>query len=171
MTIQPNLNCFPNNAVEIIVPRLRTLDSDIPVLKRPLRDGDGEQAIGVFASTWLPDETSYEMNGGVSLLGQPRAASEQTLSTYTINIQGYVLDTDEQQGIGVHNALAKMIRTLLYRDPVLAVGLDALSYTLLGSTERIQRRRVGVQRYLNDEIGGVFMFLSTLEYYIETETT
>lgn len=168
--ILPDLNCFPNNVVEIMVPRLKTLDSEIPILKRPLRDGDGTQAIGVFASTWLPDEDSYEMNGGVSLLGQKRAASEQTLSTYTINIQGYVLDTDEQQGIGVHNVLAKMIRTLLYRDPVLAVGLDALSYTYLGSTERVQRRRIGIQRYLNNEIDGVFMFLSTLEYYIETET-
>lgn len=169
--IKPDLNVFPNNVVEILVPRLRTIDPDIPILKRPLRDGDGAQGIGVFASTWLPDEASYEMNGGVSLIGQPRAASEQTLSTYTIIIQGYVLDTDEQQGIGVHNVLAKMIRTLLYRDPVLAVGLGALSYTLLGSTERMQRRRVGIQRYLNNEIDGVFMFLSSLEYYVETETT
>lgn len=169
MTIKPDLNVFPNNVVEILAPRFKTLDADLPVLKRPLRDGDGEQAIGVFPSTWLPDEESYEMNGGVTLLGQPRAASEQSLSTYTIIIQGYVLDTDEQQGIGVHNVLAKMIRTLLYRDPVLAVGLDALSHTMLGSTERIQRRRVGIQRYLNNDVDGVFMFLSSLEYYVETE--
>lgn len=167
--IEPDLNVFPNNVVEIMVPRLRTLDSDVPILKRPLRDGDGTQAIGVFPSTWLPDETSYEMNGGVTLLGQPRAANEASLSTYTIIVQSFVTDTDEQQGIGVHNVLAKLIRTLLARDPVLAVGLDALSSTMLGSTERIQRRRVGIQRYLDNEIDGVFMYSSWLEYYVETE--
>lgn len=167
--IQPDLNAFPNNVVEILYPRLKTIDADIPVLRRPLRDGDGQQAIGVFPTTWMPDESSFEMDGGLSIGGQPIAASEASLSTYTIIVQGSVTDTNEEQGIGVHNVMAKWIRTLLARDPVLAVGLANLSHTMLGATERIQRRRIGVQRYLDNEIDGVFMFTSWLEYYVETE--
>lgn len=167
--IEPDLNAFPNNVVEIVLPRLRTLDADIPIFRRPLRDGDGQQAIGIFPTTWFPDESSYEANGGTTLMGQPRAADETTLSIYTIIIQGAVTDTDEERGIGVHNTLAKLIRTLLARDPVLAVGLANLSHTVLGAIERIQRRRIGVQRYLDNEIDGVFMYTSWLEYYVETE--
>lgn len=167
--IEPDLNVFPNNIVEVLVPRLRTLDADIPIWKRPLRDGDGEQSIGVFPSTWLPDDTSFEMRGGVNLMGEPLAASEATISTYTIIVQSFVTDTDEERGIGVHNVLAKLIRTLLARDPVLALGLNALSHTLFNSTERIEKRRVGIQRYLDNEIDGVFMYSSWLEYYVDTE--
>lgn len=169
--ITADIEVFPGNAVDIIVPRLQTIDADLSIKKRMLRDGDGTQTVGVFPINWIGDEDSYEMNGGVQFLGQPRAGNEQTLGTYTLGIWSYVMDTDEEQGIKVHNVLAKMIRTLLYRDPVLAVGLNALSVSMNGSTERIQRRRLGPQRFLSNEIDGVFMFLSSLEYYIETETT
>lgn len=168
--IQADINVFPNNVVALLVPRLKSLDSDLFVTKRVLRDGDPTQSIGVFPISLVPDESSYEMDGGVSMLGQRKAASEPVLSTYAIGIQSFVQHTDEEEGTGQHNVLAKMIRTLLYRDATLAVGLDALSCTMFGAVERIQRRRVGIQRYLNNDIDGVFHYMSSLEYYVETET-
>jgi hypothetical protein len=168
--ITANINIFPNNVVALLVPRLKALDPDLFVVKRMLHEGDPTQSIGVFPIVWSPDETSYEMDGGVTLLGQRKASSSATLSTYSIGIQSSVQNTDEETGIGEHNVLAKMIRTMLVYDSVLAVGLDALSSTMLGSTETIQRRRLGVQRYLNNEIDGVFHYVSTVEYYVDTET-
>jgi hypothetical protein len=158
---------FPNNVCSLVFARMKTIDSDLRVYQRALRDSDGTQSIGVYPITWTPDESSFEMTG------QPpsvQAAAEPTLQRYIIGVQGYVKDTNEEQGIAVHSILAKRIRSLLYRDPVLAVGLQSLSVTMNGSTERIQRRGIQVQRFLNNEVQGVFMFLSSCEYYFETET-
>lgn len=170
MTILPDINVFPNNVVALMAPRLKTLDTDLSVFKRMLRDGDPTQSLGIFPLTWQPDELTYEMDGGLTLLGQKRAAAQPTVGIYTIGIQSFVMDTDEEQGIGVHNVLAKMIRTLLYYDTPLAVGLRALSVSMYGSTERFQRMKVGVQRYLTNEIDGVFHYVSSLECTVETET-
>ncbi len=157
---------FPNNAASLIVERMATIDSEIKIVQRALRDSDGQQAIGVFPMTWTPDENSFEMPAMPSQF----AAGEPTLQRYIIGIQGMVLDSDEQRGIAIHSVLAKRIRALLYRDNPLAVGLSTLSVQMYGSTERIQRRGILTQRFLNNEVGNVFMFLSSCEYYLETET-
>lgn len=166
MTIKPTVDVFPMNVINLMAVRLQTLDGDLMVVKRSLRDSDGTQSIGVYPIVWTPDETSYEMIG--SDASNPKA--EPTLQRYVIGVQSYVKDTDEEQGIAVHAILSKMIRSLLYRDAVLAVGLNALSVTMNGSTERIQRRGISTQRFLASEVQGVFMYLSSLEYFVETET-
>jgi hypothetical protein len=170
MTIQPDIDLFPNNVIELMVPRVQTIDADLRVFKRMVRDGDPTQSVGVFPLTWQPDELTYEMDGGITTLGQKRAAAMPTVGTYTIGIQSFVMDSDEEQGIGVHNVLAKMLRTLFYYDTPLGVGLRALSVSMYGSTERFQRMKVGVQRYLTNEIDGVFHYVSSLECTVETET-
>lgn len=165
--ITTDTQVFPNNACSIIVPRMQAIDADLKIYQRSLRDSDGTQSIGVFPITWTPDETSFEMNGQPPSI---TAAGEPTLQRYVIGVQAFVQDTNEEQGIAVHSILAKRVRSTLYRDAILAVGLNALSVTMNGSTERIQRRGIQVQRYLANEVQGVFMFLSSCEYYIETET-
>jgi hypothetical protein len=157
---------FPNNVCSLLVPRMKAIDADLKVYQRALRDSDGTQSVGIFPITWTPDETSYEMNGRPPSL---TAAGEPTLQRYVIGVQAFVQDTNEEQGIAVHSILAKRVRSTLYGDPILAVGLNALSVTMNGSTERIQRRGIQVQRYLANEVAGVFMFLSSCEYYVETE--
>lgn len=157
--IADSIDIFPFNAVELFVPRLQTIDSDLVVVRRPLRDSDGTQTVGVFPIIWEPDEASQEIGKG-----------EPTLQRYPIAIQSCVKDTDEEKGIRVHGVLAKRIRSLLYRDQPLRVGLSALSVSMDGATERTQRLKVRNQRYLSGEVGGVFNFLAVTECMLETET-
>jgi len=170
VALQPDINIFPNNVISLLEPRVKTIDADLGVFKRMLRDGDPTQSVGLFPITWQPDELTYEMDGGLTTLGQKRAAAEPTVGIYTIGVQSFVMDTDEERGIGVHNVLARTLRGLLYYDTPLAVGLRALSVSMFGSTERFQRLKVGVQRYLTNEIDGVFHYVSALECTVETET-
>ena len=162
--IDTTTQVFPNNVCTLMVARLRTIDSDLRVFQRPLRESDGTQVVGVFPIVWTPDDSSFEMTGQFVPTAQP------TLQRYVVGVQAYVQDTNEAQGIAVHSILAKRVRSMLYRDNPLAVGLNALQVSMDGTVERIQRRGIQVQRFLANEIGGVFMFLSSAEYYVETET-
>lgn len=151
---------FPSNAIELIAYRLNALyGPEVLVVKRRLKVTDNTQSIGVFPITWLPDVTSFEM-----------PSKEPTVQRYMIGVQSFVKDSDEQRGIAVHSVMAKVIRSMLYNDNPLQVGLNSLSVTMNGATEKIQRRGINRQQFLDNLIDGVWNYLSTLEYYIETET-
>lgn len=165
MPIDDSVDVFPNNAVTVIKDRFQTLASDLFIIGRPLRETDATQSVGVFGSTWQPDEESYEIKGGV--LG-----SEPTLQRYAIGVQGFVKDMDEQRGLRVAGVLGKMLRAMLYRDSAMGVSLRALQVTMLGSTERLTRYGVRNQVYDSNEIPkGTWLYLSTLDFWIETEST
>jgi hypothetical protein len=155
---------FPNNAVELIATRSQSLDTDLFVVKRPLRESDPAQSVGVFGSQWNPTEDSYEMTGYQPSIHEP------TLSAYLIGVQAFVKDMDELNGLATHSVLSKMIRVMLYRDDSLRVGLRSLSVVMNGSTERTQRFGIRTQRYLSNDLQGVWLYLSTLEFWLETET-
>lgn len=155
---------FPNNAVALIKTAMQTIDVDLRIYGRPLRSSDPAQSVGVFPQLWQPDEGSHEMRGG------PAGPSEPTLSQYQIAIQGFIKDLAEERGLASHSVLSKLIRTTLYRDTSLMVALRALTVTMNGSTERTQRYGVKSARYLSNEINGNFLYLSTLEFFLETET-
>lgn len=163
--ITNTISVFPNNAVFHISTRLQSLDSDLFVARRPLRSSDPVQSIGVYAISWQPNEESYEMKGALPSIHEP------TLQRYLIGIQAFVKDMDEENGLIVHAVLSKLVRTMLYRDEPLRVLLRSLSVLLTGSTERTQRFGISSQRFVGNEIGGAFLYLSTLELWLETETT
>lgn len=166
MTIQESDLEFPANIVKLITDRVKpVIDEDLAVFKRPLRNSDPNQSVGAFPVIWTPDMESLEMRGGPF----PRS-SEPTLQQYTINIQAFIKDTDEQRGLNVHSILAKRVRTMLYRDDPIRVGLASLSSASGGSTERAKRWGVRTQRFISDEIEGSWLYLSTLEFWLETET-
>lgn len=154
---------FPNNIVNLVTLHTRALDPDITVLRRPLRSSDPTQCAGITAVTWDPDEGSTEMKG--------TGNNEPTLSTYVLGIQAFIKDMEEERGLATHATFSKMIRSMLYRNTALRVGLSALSSTTDGSTERTQRWGIRIQRYVSNEIDGAFLYLSTLEFWLETETT
>lgn len=155
---------FPNNVVSILSTRLATLDPDLRVYSRPLRDSDARQSVGVFPRDWMPVLDSFEMKA------VPTPATEPTLSTYIIMIQAFVKDFDEIHGQAAHSVLSKMIRAMLYRDVPLRVGLAALSVSLSGSVETAKRYGIRRQDFLSNEINEDFLYLSTLEFWLETET-
>ena len=156
---------FPNNIVDIIATRAELIDADLFVTRRPLRNTDPNQSVGVYAGDWQPQDNSKEFKG----LGNAHA-STPTLSRYRIIVQSFIKDMDQERGLNVHAVLSRMVRSMLYTDEPLRVALAGLSVNLDGSTERTQRWGVTSQKFFSNELSGDWLYLSILEFWLETET-
>lgn len=163
MTISETTPVFPNNVVNLIYAQAQQLDADLAMFKRPLRRSDPGQSIGVYGSQWVPDEDSFEMGGSSAGFHEP------TLASYLVSIQAFVADFDEERGLATSSVLSTMVRSMLHRNDNLRVALRALSVVMEGSTERTRRFSVRTQRFNSNEIDGNFLYLSTLEFWLETE--
>jgi hypothetical protein len=165
------VNIFPGNVIALIVARLQMLYPNTSIVKRKLRPGEQTQTIGVYPMQWGPDEDSYEIGSGNLVLGQtPSTANQPTIGIYLIGIQTLVLDSDEESGILTHNVMSNAIRSLLYNDAPLGVGLNSLAVVTGHVTEVIQARRINRQRFLDGQISGNYVYLSTTEYAVDTES-
>lgn len=166
MTIDATTPVFPNNVVDLAATRFAYIDADLRIYKRPVRNVDPAQTIGITAAQWLPNEDSYEMRGATQ---GPR---EPTLQQYIITVQAFIRDADEARGLAIHSVLTKLIRSMLYHDDPLRVGLQSL-FTLdsYGLKERTSRWEVRQSRYFSNELNEDFIFLSNTEFWLETETT
>lgn len=160
--ISADASVFPNNVVELVAMRAALLDADIKVLKRPLRNTDPNQSIGVYAGYWTPNDDTREMLGA-SFAVQP------TLSRYVVTLQAFIKDMDEERGLATHATLSRLIRSMLYTDNPLRVALSQLSSTLNGMTETSKLWGVSQQRFHQNELGGEWLYLSNLEFWLETE--
>lgn len=157
---------FPNNVVKWTSQAMKQIDPDIQVFKRALRNTDPQQSIGVFAQAWGPDPESLEMQA----IGNP-APQMPTTQEYTLGVQAFVKDAEEERGLAVHAALSQRVRSVLYTDTNLQVVLGQLSVNLDGGwTESMRRWGVRTARYFSGEINAQMLYLSTLEFWIETET-
>lgn len=163
--INDTVQVFPNNAVTLIANTARALDTNLFVVRRPLKPDDSTQSVGVFGTQWNPNEDSYEM------MGPPSSRHDPTLSSYLITVQAFVKDMDEERGLMVHGVLAKVIRSMLVRNNTLGVGLRSLSVLMDGSTERTKRFGVRRQNFVSNELSGTWLYLSTSEFWLETETS
>ena len=161
--ISESVPVFPNNVVDLLHKRLSLMDDDLFVIRRPLRETDPQQSIGIFAMQWVPNEESYEF------LGVPKATTP-TLQTYLIMIQAFIRDADEERGLATHSVLTKMVRSILYRDDPLQVGLSSLVVSMSSSLERAKRWGLRQSRYFSNELNGDWLYLSTTEFWLETET-
>lgn len=155
--------CFPNNIVDLIYVRAESIDSDLERFRRPLRPEDPQQSFGVYAALWNPDEESMEFRGNRS--------KEPTLNRYTVMVQCFVKDGDEERGLAIHSVLSSRVRAMLYRDPPLQVGFGALSWSDVGNPgqERAQRWGIRNQRFMSNEVTGSWLYLSSIEFWLETE--
>lgn len=162
--INDTVQVFPNNAVTVIRNQIAAVDSDLFVVRRPLKPDDKTQSVGVFGNQWNPNNDSYEMLGAASGRHSP------TLSSYLITVQAFVKDMDEERGLAVHGVLAKIIRSMLVHGTALHVGLAALSVSMDGHTERAQRWGVNRQNFVSNQLSGTWLYLSTSEFWLETET-
>lgn len=163
MAILPDDNVFPNNIVELVSLRATLLDSDLFVTKRPLRNTDPNQSVGVFASQWVPNDDSKEMLGAAF-------AVAPTLSRYNVTVQSFIKDMEETRGLNTHNTLSRMVRSMLYNDDALRVALGTLQSTLNGVVEQSQRWGVTQQRFFSNELRGQWLYLSVMEFWLETES-
>jgi len=161
--LDPLSPCFPNNAVEVMVPYFDQINSDIDVVRRPLRPSDADHMIGIFPALWMPwGDEAYEM-------GHPNPG-EPTLQQYQIGIQGLIKHGDSVVGLALHSILANLIRTVLYKNAFLRQAIGGLSVSVGGVTERVRKWEPRVQRYIGNEVEGNFIFVSTAEVMIMTET-
>lgn len=150
---------FPDNVVEVMVEEFAKIDGVDPgmVFDRPLESTDPAPSIAVVAADWMPNDF---------VIGQ----SDPAVSTYLILIQSMIKHTDKSTGIRQHSQLAKSVRMMLYRNQELRVRLTQLNETSQGIKERTQRLGIRQQRFLtNEHPQGTFLFLSTSEFWLETE--
>lgn len=161
--IEPDPAVFPNCTMELLALKFAEIDSDIAVFRRPLRASDANQCIGIFPSVWMPDERSQEM--GRTNPGEP------TVQRYHLTVQAFVKHMDEAEGSSCHSVLSGRIRSMLYRDAALRLGLTSLSFASDGVTERIMRWGITSQRFLSNEVQAAFLYLSTLEIWFETTSS
>lgn len=157
--ILPDENMFPGNAIQLLTTRIGLMDTDLFVAKRPLRNTDPAQSVGVYGDQWVPNEDSYEI-GGV----------EPTLGTYLLGIQSLASHTDEVIGLATHSTMTKKIRSMLYRDAPLRVALQRLSVVdEYGVTEATQRFGIRGTQYRANDLQGQWLYLSTIVFFLETE--
>ena len=153
-----DIGIFPTNIVAVLRDYLLTLSSVDQVFARPLRPEDPHRSVGIVAGMWTPEDYN---------IGQHDPATAQ----YTLAIQALTKNTDEQEGIAHHTVLGKNIRHMLYRDPAFRVALSGLTEAVLGTIERVQRWGVRTQRFRSNEISGAWLYLTTTEFWVETEQT
>jgi hypothetical protein len=157
---------FPHNVVDLVAIPLNAIDSDITCYKRPLRNSDPRQSIGIHSQLWSPDQSSLEILGADS-----PAPQLPTLQTYTYGIQSFVKDSDEARGLAIHSTLSTHVRGVLYMHVPLRVALGQLKVEYEnGQVEALKRWGVRTARYFSGEIDSINLYLSTLEFWVETET-
>lgn len=164
MTVVADPNVFPNNIVQKIISRVPSIDSDLFVIARPLRNSDPPQSVGVVSSLWTPDTESLEMKGA------PLGQQQPTISRYITVVQAFVKNMNQEAGISEHATLSNMLRRMLYSDSTLRVQLGSLVWTDGVKSERAQRWGILNQRFVSNEISGEWLYLSNLEFWLETET-
>lgn len=163
--ITPDEAVFPNNVVSSVALAMQGIDPDVRIFKRALRNTDPIQSIGVFAQSWAPDNESLEMQS----MGFP-APQLPTVQEYVLGVQAFVKDSQEERGLAAHAALSQHVRRVLYTNANLQLVLSQLSSQGNGWTESLRRWGIRTSRFFSGEIESQLLYLSTLEFWIETET-
>ena len=155
---------FPENIIDVLADeiglQMKGLDA---VLKRPLKPIDPDITIGIFTVDWEPSLPSAEMGGGLRTYGP-------TLGAYQFRIQYLIKHGDEEEGRTLYALGTKNLRSILAGASDLRVRLGELDEVSLGLHERVQRFGVRNQKFLNNEIQGTFMYLSSTDFWVETES-
>jgi hypothetical protein len=150
---------FPYNIIDVMVDHLERNITELDLLvRRPLRFTDPPRCMGIFPFDWSPQPDSMEIS-----------AREPVLGRYGIRIQNLVQTGDEDEGREMVTLDATIARTVLYRGTELGVDLAGLSEIVLDHGERFQRFGVRNQQFMNNELRGQFVFLATMDLWVETE--
>ena len=152
---------FPENILDLISRRiLFYFEDEYTVVRRPVRVMDPALTIGLFSEMWAPVADSYEIGSFEPVLGR-----------YNIRVQLMVKAADEVEGRRKYTVDSKALKVILYRDPTIRLELTQLQEELLDTVERLKRFGIVGQRYLNNEVAGEMVYLSTTTCWIETEFT
>lgn len=129
---------------------------DTITLFRPLRQDDPNFAVGAFVDEWLNE-------------GSEIGSYHPTINMYKIEVQAICKSMDPQKGILIHSLMARNIRRLLAGSDDLRTtwgqNVDAVDVGF----ERFMKATVMQQKYLSNEVGGVFFYMSVTPVIVETE--
>jgi hypothetical protein len=160
---------FPGNVMQVLETRFLAGITDVDVVaKRPLTPLDPSFSIGLVALNWQPGD--HEIGSASSNPGT-LGRVEPSTGTYHYLIQALIKHSDALEGLAYHGLFTKQVRAMLYRDPGVRLGLAALTEKSMGVTERLQKWGIGAQRFASNEIDSEWLYLSTTELWVETETT
>lgn len=149
---------FPDNIIQTLKSRFQEKFPNSAVVGRAVRANDPTRTIGIWTEAWEPDMDSHQ-------IGQ----LEPAVGTYRINIQNVILSPDEEEGRKEFTISAKLVKVILYRDPVLRVALTSLNEGIEASSELLKRYGVSRQRYNVGQLSGTWNFLATTSFWVETE--
>jgi len=155
---------FPQNVCNILRIGLGVIDPDVVIHNRPLRTTDESEAISVVPIDWDPDDDSHELSR--------YTAPQPTIQRYTIAVQAMIRDMEEVRGIARHSVLSARVRHTLYRDPNIRLALPETKVSLDNglTTETLTRHGIAGQQFMNNQNPrGGFIYLSTLEFWFETQ--
>lgn len=160
------------DAVQSIAPHTSGTNPDtglpyrdgLRVERRRLLDSDASETVGVFPTVWDPDDNSVEMRG----LPVPIA----TVQRYPILIQSWVVEGDEMVAIRTHSYLSTRIRLELQTNADLFMALRTPAMTVElpgGMKESVLRWGVEAQSHLSARRESAFGYLSTTEFWVDTQ--
>ena len=148
---------FPGPIIDVLAAEVLNLPEITQVVKRPFNDTDPNGVASVYSFAWQPVPESNQTGSFEPVMGR-----------YIVNNDYMLKTTDAEEGSRDHAALAKIVRVMLYRNAALDVALRQLSETSEGITERVMRFGVTEQKYLGDQIGTRFVYISNTALWVET---
>ena len=81
-----------------------------------------------------------------------------------------IKDLEETAGIARHSVLSARVRHMLYRDNDLRLALPTVGVTIGETTETLKRFGIEGQQFMNNQVPrGGFVYLSTCEFWVETQ--
>lgn len=150
---------FPNVVVDLI---FEQAPKSLPIqaaFKRPMRSSDLDQSFFVYSSNWRPDANSYE----IGFRGP-------TIERYEIGIQALIKDLDRDRGANRLGVLSELIRTFVYSDHSLRLGLDQLSTSFGGMVKKVQKLTVTKQNYfVASPKSRQFLYLSEMTLTVDVQ--
>jgi hypothetical protein len=150
---------FPNNVV-LEMKQIWDLEPGVEgVFMRPLRPMDPNVCLSIVPLRWEPIADEIGSN------------ADPVIGRYHYAVQVMIKHGEQEVGLAVHAVLSKRIRSMFYRSNAVRIALGHLRVDRDGIIERTGKWGVSSQRFMSNEMRGSFVYLSTMEFWLETETT
>lgn len=152
---------FPENMLDVLRERFELIPDVSGVVLRNINIQDANGTIAIALDEWVPQE--YEINGLQNF--------EPTTAVYNVAIAHISKVANREDGATEAKKVAKAIRTMLYRDPLVAVALRQLHEDFDdGRRERLLQWKITSVQHASNEIDKTFVNLSVTQMTFTTET-
>lgn len=159
MMLDGDERVFPNVVVDLLFERAPLTLPVQAVFKRPMRATDLDQSVTVYSSNWRPDVDSKEIG-----------FHGPSVEKYEIGMQALIKDLDRDRGANRLGVLSELLRTFIYSDDQLRLGLGQLSTSFGGMTKKVQKIEITKQNYfVGKPQNRQFMYLSEMTLTVDVQ--